>query len=161
MNGVAVGVATFVAMDEARVVMSTATATDEGALVAVDVETGAREWSGLPGLTAVNGVGVHDGELTVVAETAARATPAIMTVSLEDGSLQSEEPTKVVDWGCRPAVDTVVVCSLPGERAVVQADSVRAGTRAGEVPASPPGHGRTACIRARSASRGPHPCPVS
>jgi outer membrane protein assembly factor BamB len=110
--------ATFVAMDEARVVMSTATATDEGALVAVDVETGAREWSGLPGLTAVNGVGVHDGELTVVAETAARATPAIMTVSLEDGSLQSEEPTKVVDWGCRPAVDTVVVCSLPGERAV-------------------------------------------
>jgi hypothetical protein len=69
-------------------------------------------------VTAVSGVGVHDRVLTVVAESTGATSPNLLRLSMDDGTVVRREPTRFVDWTCHPAEDSVVVCSLPGERAV-------------------------------------------
>ncbi|NPC44293.1 PQQ-binding-like beta-propeller repeat protein [Nocardioides sp. zg-1230] len=109
---------TFVAVEDGVVVASTETSSDSGSLIALDTETGKRFWTGPRDLTAVSGVGVHDGVLTVATESAGATSPTLQRVSMEDGTVEAREPTRFVDWTCHPAEDSVVVCSLPGERAV-------------------------------------------
>ena len=109
---------TFVAAEDGVVVTSTETSSASGSLVALDTESGRRLWTGPRDLAAVSGVGVHDSVLTVVTESTGAASPTLLRVSMDDGTVKARERTRFVDWTCHPAEDSVVVCSLPGERAV-------------------------------------------
>jgi outer membrane protein assembly factor BamB len=108
----------FVAVEDGVVVISTETSSTAGSLAALEIETGKRLWTGPGDLAAVSGVGVHDGVLTVVTESTGATSPSMLRVSMEDGTVDAREPTRFVDWTCHPAEESVVVCSLPGERAV-------------------------------------------
>lgn len=109
---------TFVAAEDGVVVTSTETSSASGSLVALDTESGRRLWTGPSDLAAVSGVGVHDGVLSVVTESTGATSPTLLRVSMDDGTVDARERTRFVDWTCHPAEDSVVVCSLPGERAV-------------------------------------------
>lgn len=108
----------FVADGDGAVVLSTETPGAPGALMAVDVETGDRLWTRPGDVTAASGVGVKDDTVTVAVETANAESPELLDLSLADGSVTDREPTKFVEWSCHPATEPVVVCALPGERAV-------------------------------------------
>lgn len=108
----------FVAESDGSVVLSTETPAAPGAVMAVDAETGERLWSGPDDLTAVSAVGVGGDDLTIATESARSGSTELVTLSLDDGAVGSREPTKFVDWSCHPSTDSVVVCALPGERAV-------------------------------------------
>lgn len=108
----------FVASDDGTVVLSTETPAEPGVVTAVDVETGKRLWDGPDNVVAASGVGVHDDSVTIAVESADADSPELAVLSMDDGTLTDSEPTKFVDWSCHPSEDPVVVCALPGERAV-------------------------------------------
>lgn len=108
----------FVAADDDVVVLTTATSAEPGSLVAVDALTGRARWSG-PGVSSADLVGVLDGTMTAVVRESAEADPEVLSLSLDDGSVAARAGTRLADWSCHPSSDeAVVVCSLPGERAL-------------------------------------------
>lgn len=108
----------FVAAEGDTVVLETATSGETGSLVAVDATTGRARWTGAGSVSTVDLVGVLDDTMTAVVRESADADPEVLSLSLDDGSVSSRTDTRLADWSCHPTDGTVVVCSLPGERAL-------------------------------------------
>ncbi len=108
----------FVAAQEDTVVLTTATSTESGSLVAVDAVTGRARWTGPGSVSTADLVGVLDGTMTAVVRETADSDPEVLSLSLDDGSVTGRTATRLSDWSCDPTDGTVVVCSLPGERAL-------------------------------------------
>jgi outer membrane protein assembly factor BamB len=109
---------TLVAAADDTVVLSTTTSIEPGSLIAVDAGSGAVRWSGPRGIATADLVGVHEDTLTLVTSPADDSSPELVSLSTTDGSLTGRSATRFAGWRCHPAEDPVVVCSLPGERAV-------------------------------------------
>lgn len=108
----------FVAAEGDTVVLETATSGEAGSLVAVDATTGRARWTGPGSVSTVDLVGVLDDTMTAVVRESADADPEVLSLSLDDGSVSGRTATRLADWACHPTDGTVVVCSLPGERAL-------------------------------------------
>ena len=108
----------FVAAEKDLVVLTSATSTEPGSVLAVDPVTGQRTWTASGSVSSVDPVGVRDGVMTVVVREAADADPEVVSFDLSDGVVTGRTGTRLADWSCHPAEGSVVVCSLPGERAL-------------------------------------------
>jgi outer membrane protein assembly factor BamB len=108
----------FVGAEGDTVVLETATSGEAGSLVAVDATTGRARWTGPGSVATVDLVGVLDDTMTAVVRESADADPEVLSLSLDDGSVSGRTDTRLADWSCHPTDGTVVVCSLPGERAL-------------------------------------------
>ena len=109
---------TFVADASGSVVLSTAAGSEPGSLVAVDPESGAVRWTGPRGIVEADLVGVLDDTLQVVVGSTDDSGPELLALDSTDGSVSRRTSARLPGWGCHPAEDTIVVCSLPGERAL-------------------------------------------
>ena len=109
---------TFVADASGSVVLSTAAGSEPGSLVAVDPATGAVRWTGPRGVVETDPVGVLDDTLQVVVSSSDDSGPELLALDSTDGSVVRRSTARLPGWGCHPAEDTIVVCSLPGERAL-------------------------------------------
>lgn len=109
---------TFVADASGSVVLSTAAGSEPGSLVAVDPESGAVRWTGPRGIVEADLVGVLDDTLQVVVSSTDDSGAELLALDSTDGSVSRRTSARLPGWGCHPAEDTIVVCSLPGERAL-------------------------------------------
>lgn len=109
---------TFVAATDTSVVLSTAAGSESGTLLGVDPESGAVEWTGPRTIVTADLVGVHEDTLRLVTSSTEDSDPELLALSTADGSVTARRATSLGDWGCHPAEESIVVCSLPGERAV-------------------------------------------
>jgi outer membrane protein assembly factor BamB len=108
----------FVAADDDVVVLTTATSAEPGSLAAVETASGRARWS-RSDVSSADLVGVLDGTITAVVRESVDADPEVLSLALDDGSVAGRASTRLADWSCSPSSDdAVVVCSLPGERAI-------------------------------------------
>lgn len=114
------------ALTDDTAVLGTWSDTQAGAVVAVDVDSGAERWAALEGTRAGSVVGVAGGgagSVTVATTSDPEAADDAATVTqlaLADGEAGEPTPVRGWDWSCSPTdVTDAVVCTVADQKVVI------------------------------------------